>query len=159
MSLFDQLLAAAPPAAATGSASTWIGGLLCLVLWVAYGWIMRSSSEKLRRKMASMPRSRKVFLGSGGLLLGLILLMGGMILLASFGGADVGGIKLWAWPVILLLGLAFVHTQVIGAAALMTLAASARTDGEREGQGRRSEVQPEETTAASPASEPSEPRS
>lgn len=160
MSLTVPLLAAAAaPAAGAGSASSWIGGFICLLLWVGYGWLMRSSSEKLRQKLMRMPRSQKVFLGSGGMLLGLVFLMGGMVLLAALGGADEGGIKPWAWPVILLLGLAFVHMQVIGAAALMTLAASPRRDMPRDGQGRGPEVQPEETTAASPASEPSEPRS
>lgn len=159
MSLFDHLLAAAPPAAAAGSASAWVGGSICLILWVGYGWIMRSSSEKLRRRMASMPRSRKVFLGSGGLLLGLIFLMGGMMLLAAAGGADQGGIKPWAWPVILLLGLGFVHTQVIGAAALMTLAGSPeRPSVPSKVSQAGAEVQPKETTPASSASEPSEPR-
>jgi len=113
---------------------------------------MRSSGEQLRQKLTGMSRNKRAFLGSGGLILGLILLMGGMVLLAQMGGADEGGIKLWAWPVIFLLGLGFVHLQVIGAAALMTLAGNSLSRELSTGGS-------EETRQNSSASEPSEPRS
>ncbi|MCG9896092.1 MAG: hypothetical protein MH204_11520 [Fimbriimonadaceae bacterium] len=100
---------------------TWIGGGICFLIWVAYGWRMRSQADVMRARLAGMSRSRIVFLGSGGLLLGLLVLKAGMVGLALLGGADADGIKLWAWPFVLLLGLIFVHVQVWGAAAMLTL--------------------------------------
>lgn len=153
----------AAAAAGTGGASptTWIGGALCLILWIGYGWTLRQSGEKMRKVLRGMPRSRKVFLGSGGMILGLVFLVGGMALLAAMGGADSNGIKWWAWPVILIVGGAFVHTQVLGAAALTTLMMEPRESNKANaasGQKEGSKASPE-TDEDSSASEPSEPES
>jgi hypothetical protein len=106
-----------------------------------------------------MSRGRKVFLGSGGLILGLIFLIGGMALLAGLGGADANGIKWWAWPIILIFGGAFVHTQVLGAAALTTLMLEPPESLRQKAASDQKEPQPaqSETAPASSASEPTEP--
>ncbi len=142
-----------------GSPSAWIGGTICLIIWIGYGWKMRNSSDQLMGRLMGMPRSRRVFLGSGGLILGLILLLGGMVLLAMAGGADEQGIKLWAWPLILVLGLAFVHLQVLGAASMMTLALGRKEplpemNDSALGEGHNAA---KETAPPSSASEPTEP--
>lgn len=153
-------LAATPPVEiASASPTTWIGGVLCLILWVGYGWTLRRSGDKLFHRLKGMSRGKKVFLGSGGMILGLLLLVGGMALLASLGGADSSGLKWWAWPFVLLLGGGFVHAQVLGAAALTTLMMEPQ-ESERpqaaSGQMEARQTQ-QETTPAASASEPTEP--
>ncbi len=153
-------LAAAPAVQPSGaSQTTWIGGALCLLLWIGYGWTLRQSGDKMRSRLRRMSRGRKVFLGSGGLILGLVFLIGGMALLAGLGGADANGIKWWAWPIILIFGGAFVHTQVLGAAALTTLMLEPpESSRPRAGSDEKEpNLAQSETAPASSASEPTEP--
>ncbi len=146
------------------SPTTWIGGALCLILWIGYGWTLRKSGEKMRIKLMRMSRKSKVFFGSGGMILGLAFLVGGMALLAALGGADAAGIKWWAWPIILVIGGAFIHAQVLGAAALTTLMLDQRepkqiksASGQKEAPSSALETA-RETSASEPTeSEPTEP--
>lgn len=93
------------------------------------------------------------------MILGLIFLVGGMALLAQLGGADANGIKWWSWPIILLIGGAFVHTQVLGAAALTTLMLEPKESlRPRAASGQKEVPLTQQETAPDPsASEPTEP--
>lgn len=78
-----------------------------------------------------MSRGRRVFLGSAGLLLGLVLLGFGLWAVASAGGLNDSGLVPWAWSVVALLGLGFIHLQVMGAAAMVSLVIDEETARKR----------------------------
>lgn len=106
---------------------TWVGAAICFVFWVGYGALMARKGRAFRAKIGSLSRGRRVFLGSAGLILGMVFLVGALYAIASLGGAGKDGVALWAWPLIGLAGLGFVHAQVVGAAALATLALDKET--------------------------------
>lgn len=99
----------------------WQQGAVCFLLWIAYGWWMRNRSAELRARMAAMPRRGRVLYGSVGLVGAAVALIVGLFGLAAAGGLGEEGLTLWAWPLVALLGLGFVHMQLMGAAALITL--------------------------------------
>jgi hypothetical protein len=99
----------------------WIGASICFLGWVGYGWWLKDRTSALQAKMRRTSRPARVFYGSGGLVLGLLFLIVGMYFLAMTGGASSRSIQLWAWPFIFMIGLLFIHTQVWGACALVSL--------------------------------------
>lgn len=60
-------------------------------------------------------------LGSLGILGSAVVLFAGLWGLSAVGGVESDRLALWAWPVVALLGLFFVHMQVLGAAAMILL--------------------------------------
>lgn len=99
----------------------WWQGAACFLVWILYGWALRRRSEALRRRLEGMPRSLRVLKGSLSLIGSVLVLGAGLAGLAAVGGLADGRLTLWAWPLVALLGLAFIHGQVTGAAALITL--------------------------------------
>lgn len=99
----------------------WAQGAVCFLAWVGYGIWLRGRSERLRARLGSLPRSSKVMLGSLGILGSAVVLLGGLWGLAALGGVADDRLAIWAWPVVALLGLFFVHMQVLGAAAMILL--------------------------------------
>jgi hypothetical protein len=96
-------------------------GAVCFLGWIGYGAWFRSRSGALKERMHGTSRGRRVVLGSLGIIGSAILLLAGMLGLQALGGLREGGLTLWAWPLVFLLGLGFVHMQVMGAAAIITL--------------------------------------
>ncbi|HRJ26102.1 MAG TPA: hypothetical protein PLO61_01165 [Fimbriimonadaceae bacterium] len=117
----------------------WMQACVCFLVWIGYGVWMRSRNELLRRRFQGMSRRARTLYGSIGLIGGVIVLMAGLALVATTGGLEKDGLTLWAWPLVALLGLGFVHMQVMGAAALIT------------------QVQEEETLRRRPTSEHQQP--
>lgn len=68
-----------------------------------------------------------MFFAMGGLFVGLAILFGGLVLISSIGGTENGQIKIWAWPIILVIGLIFIGFQVFGAAALWSIQTTKET--------------------------------
>lgn len=60
-------------------------------------------------------------LGSLGILGSAVVLFAGLWGLSAAGGVENDCLAIWAWPVVALLGLFFVHMQVLGAAAMILL--------------------------------------
>ncbi len=105
----------------------WLQAGVSFLVWMAYGLWLRRRSDALRAKMRGHSRLRKALLGSLGLLAGVVLLAGGLMVVAALGGVRGGSLTAWAWPVVTLVGLGFIHLQVLGAAALVTLALEGET--------------------------------
>ncbi len=82
---------------------------------------MRGRNEALRAKLRGTPRKQRVLYGSVGMIGSLVVLLGGLVLIGNFGGLNKDGLTLWAWPLAAMLGLLFVHMQVLGAASMITL--------------------------------------
>ena len=89
---------------------------------------MRRSSEKMRATMHGKSRRARTLLGSVGLLAGLALLVGGLYAIYALGGVEDGLLKPWGWAAVTLVGAAFIHLQVLGAAAMITLVLDEETD-------------------------------
>jgi hypothetical protein len=112
----------------------WLQASISFLIWLAYGLFLRRRSEGLRVQLSHMSRQKRVLLGSVGIIGSALVLLAGLYGLASLGGIQHDSMTLWAWPAATLLGVFFVHMQVLGAAAMITL------------------VQEEVTRGASPAS-------
>ena len=99
----------------------WMQAGACFVAWALYGLWMRRSSERMRARMHSASRGSRVLLGSVGLLLGLAFLAVGLWLVSIGGGLTDNGLVPWAWLAVAVIGLGFIHLQVLGAAAMLSL--------------------------------------
>jgi hypothetical protein len=99
----------------------WLQAGACFVLWVGYGFWYRRSSDRLRVRMHRLSRRSRTLLGSVGLLAGLAVLGAGLYLVYRFGGLTPDGLTGWGWATVAAVGLAFVHLQVLGAAAMVSL--------------------------------------
>jgi len=109
----------------------WAQGAVCFLAWVGYGIWLRGRSQRLHNRLGSLPRSSKVMLGSLGILGSAVVLFAGLWGLSSVGGVEGDRLALWAWPVVALLGLFFVHMQVLGAAAMILLVQQGVTERPR----------------------------
>ncbi|HXH60367.1 MAG TPA: hypothetical protein VNI20_03320 [Fimbriimonadaceae bacterium] len=99
----------------------WLQAGVCLIVWIAYGFLLRRSSERLRQRMHSMRRGWRVLLGSVGLLVGLGVLVVGLSFVVSLGALTGGSLTTEGWVSVAIIGLVFVHIQVLGAAAMTSL--------------------------------------
>lgn len=99
----------------------WLQASACFVLWLSFGLLLRRSSHRLKARMHGLSRTARAMLGSVGLLGGLAVLAVGLYGVSQLGGLDTNGLRPWAWIAVALLGLVFVHLQVLGAAAMVTL--------------------------------------
>jgi len=106
----------------------WLQAGICFILWIAYGVAMRGRADRLRASVGQWSRGQRVAFGSAGLILGLILLLAGLYAVAMLGGIQDQALTLWAWIACAVLGLGFIHLQVVGATAMITLALEQETD-------------------------------
>ena len=90
-------------------------------LWIAYGLWMRSQQDRLRIKLQSSSRRHRVLLGSAGFIVSMIVLLGGLAAISALGGTTKEGLKAWAWVAVVVVGSIFIHLQVLGAGAMITL--------------------------------------
>ncbi len=107
----------------------WLQAGACFVLWVGYGLWLRRSSESLKARMQGLSRRSRTLLGSAGLLAGLAVLALGLFAVFQLGGLDENGLKPWAWLAVAVVGTVFVHMQVLGAAAMVSLVLDEVTAG------------------------------
>lgn len=99
----------------------WGQAAVSFLVWVGYGFWLRGRSELLRARIIGLGRPKRVLLGSIGLLASIAVLLGGLYLVVLVGGVQAGALTPWSWPLVTLLGLGFVHMQVLGATAMITL--------------------------------------
>lgn len=99
----------------------WLQAGLCFLIWIAYGFRLRGLAPQLRERMRTASSGRRVAIGSAGLLLGLALLLAGLYGLAAAGAVAGGTLTWWGWIGCAAIGLVFIHMQVLGAAAMITL--------------------------------------
>lgn len=92
-----------------------------MAVWIAYGWWLRGRSDRLRSKLRATSRGLKVAYGSVGFLASGGLLLAGLYAIGQAGGMTRNGLTVWGWFAVLVLGLAFVHLQVLAAASMITL--------------------------------------
>ena len=105
----------------------WLQSSICFLVWIAYGFAMRRRSAALKARMQGLTARKRVMFGAGGLILGLFVLAVGLLSLDALGGTRDGALTLWAWPIVAVLGLVFIHLQVLGAAALLASVVGSET--------------------------------
>ena len=91
-------------------------------MWMIYGFVLFKNSRAILRKALARPRNQRAGLGP-------VLLIGGAGLAFAVvygvmqgGGFTPRGMTSWAWIAVGLTGFIFVHSQVIAASMLVTLA-------------------------------------
>lgn len=97
-------------------------GLLALI-WVALPWLLRRWLARLAAQWRGWPRTRVVGLSLSLFLGSLVVLVGGMWLVAQGGGLTANGFSPWAWAVVGVVGAFFVMMQTLAAMSLVMLAA------------------------------------
>lgn len=102
-------------------AMIWLQAGVSFMAWIAYGAWLQRRQQVLRQRMVASSRRKRVLLGSAGLIGGAVLLLAGLAVIGSLGGVFKGSLTAWAWLAVTLLGIGFVHTQVMGAAAILTI--------------------------------------
>lgn len=95
--------------------------LLSFLAWLIYGFRLKARANVMMEKVMKLSKPKRIFWGSGGLLLSGIILLFGMILLGKLGGFQDGKMTYWGWAVVTLFGLGFVHIQVFSALSIVSI--------------------------------------
>lgn len=100
----------------------WLQAGLCFALWLGYGWFLRRRSERIMALVSRQSRTRRIAMGSLGIIASGAALLAALAGVAASEGIVDGMLRPWAWLAVSIVGLAFVHGQVLCAAALFSLA-------------------------------------
>ncbi|MCW5943501.1 MAG: hypothetical protein KIS66_14810 [Fimbriimonadaceae bacterium] len=98
-----------------------VPALACFVAWIAYGALLWRRSPRWRARVQSLSRTAKGVGGTGLLFLGAAVLLGGLASLAPLGLAREGKLEPGGWVLAGVVGLAFVHAQVVAVALMVAL--------------------------------------
>ncbi|MBS1704734.1 MAG: hypothetical protein JST40_02585 [Armatimonadetes bacterium] len=99
----------------------WAQGAVCFVIWLGYGLWLRRGADQMRTRLRGLARGKRVALGSVGLIGAMVVLLAGLVGIAQLNGLQQGTLVPWAWIAVALLGVIFVHMQVLAAGAMITL--------------------------------------
>lgn len=99
----------------------WLQATVCLFVWLAYGLYLRTRSDSLRMRLQALTRNQLIFRSIGGFLLSAVIMLTGLWGISACGGLSAKGLNAWGWPVAGVLGLFFVHIQVLSAAAMIVI--------------------------------------
>lgn len=99
----------------------WLQATVCLFIWLTYGLYLRTKSNALRTRLQSLTRNQLILRGIGGFLLSAVIMLAGLWGISAGGGLSIKGLNEWSWPATALLGIVFVHIQVMSAAAMIVV--------------------------------------
>lgn len=99
----------------------WTQGFLSMIVWLAYGWMMRRGQDRLRRKLWNQPQKLLMFGGSFGFILSGMVLLGGLWGVAALRWWTSSGLTPLGWAAVTVVGCLFVHIQVIAAGCMITM--------------------------------------
>lgn len=128
----------------------WAQALLSFGLWVVYGVVQARRAARIRAWAKGVSPTLRglwaagLFLGGAGLMLGALLSM------AARNGISPQGIAPWAWILLSLAGVAFVHAQTL-AMALLLASAQPTVTSERAAASERTELKGTPPDEASPS--------
>lgn len=105
---------------------------IAFALWVCYGVYLRKHSDALRTKIGGYSRGMKVAFGSVGFLVSAAVMLGALVVISRNGGLHNGQLVIWAWLLMVVAGIIFVHLQVMAAASMimMVLEGETRSPGQ-----------------------------
>ncbi|MCW5938215.1 MAG: hypothetical protein KF884_08320 [Fimbriimonadaceae bacterium] len=104
---------------------------VCFLLWVAYGWWLRSRTKPWLGRVSLWEPKKRAVIGSAGLIAGGALAVGALFAIASLGGIRDGSLTAWACAAVVVSGLAFVHLQSFSAVCLVSSALDRETAARR----------------------------
>ena len=103
-----------------------------LVIWVAYGFVRRRTSDSLRTSVTAIPRTRRAILSAVMLFGGAAALLAGLYAVSAFGWMTKTGLTIGGFVLVTLVGLLFVHMQVQAAAMMVSIALESVTTASSE---------------------------
>ncbi|HZH97654.1 MAG TPA: hypothetical protein VEX38_01670 [Fimbriimonadaceae bacterium] len=99
----------------------WTQGLVSFAVWIAYGVVQWRRSSKIYTRVSSIDRQKRITGGAVLMLLGALVLLGGLYSVELLGGFTRTGMTPLGWLLVTLVGLAFIHSQTVAAAMLVSL--------------------------------------
>lgn len=100
----------------------WVQAFACLAAWLGYGYVLFRRSRTILGWAVRLPARRRATLGPFFLVGGAALMAVGIVLLDLIGGFAKDRLTPSGWLLTTVFGLGFVHSQVLGASLLVTLA-------------------------------------
>ncbi|HEY0866437.1 MAG TPA: hypothetical protein VGE01_03605 [Fimbriimonas sp.] len=107
----------------------WIQGLLSFLVWVGYGFWQSRRPQPPLTFTRRMRREVRGLTAAALLLVAVALLFGALDAVYRFGGFRPQGLAPWAWGLVTVVGLAFIHLQTLSLALIVTLAKDSVTAG------------------------------
>ncbi|MCC7101935.1 MAG: hypothetical protein IT206_02515 [Fimbriimonadaceae bacterium] len=99
----------------------WLQATVCLFVWLAYGLYLRTRSDSLRMRLQALSRNQLILRSISGFVLSAAIMLTGLWGISACGGLSAKGLNAWSWPAVGVLGLVFVHIQVLSAAAMIVI--------------------------------------
>lgn len=107
----------------------WIQALVSFALWIAYGVVLARLAPSMRKTFSGQSRRRRTVLGPVLMVLGAVLLLVGIGGIGALRGLGPTGLKPWAWLVLTVIGLGFVHAQSVASLLMISLATETEPAG------------------------------
>jgi hypothetical protein len=102
------------------SSVIWLQGLPLFILWIGYGALQSRRSAKIRAELLRLPRVRRLSRSIAFFILSVAALFGGFLAIDAVHGMDDGMLRFHGWVIAGVVGLIFVHLQMMAFALLVT---------------------------------------
>ncbi len=110
----------------------WVQSLLAFALWIGWGVWQARRVPAWRERLLAMSRTAR---GVGGPILlfcGAGVMLGGLFLVQQMNGLQGGALTPLAWGIVILIGLAFVQSQIVAGAMMISLMERGAEENERQ---------------------------
>ena len=127
----------------------WGQAFASFVAWLIYGALLARRAPETRVRYGALSRKRRAVLGPVLMIVAAGVMLGGVAIVGLFQGIRNHSLVGWAWLVLTLMGIAFVHIQ--STSALMMISLSTDNEPSRTAQtsdGRNGNNADESQTAA-----------
>jgi|SRR5579885_24393 len=98
----------------------------CVAIWMFYGFLQARRAASIRVQMARIDQKARFAMGPVIMVAGAVVLLFGIGFVALIHGLQNGSLTPPGWVIVTLVGLAFVHSQVL--AAMMILSAATQSE-------------------------------
>jgi hypothetical protein len=103
----------------------WAQVAISFALWVATGFVLMRSSQRIRKHAFSVPRTLRGLLSAALFALSSASIFGALLASFEMGGFQPDHLKAWAWALITLGGLVCVSSATFGLGYAVSLAMQA----------------------------------
>lgn len=109
----------------------WAMSLISFALWIGYGVFQARRSSEIRDRVSRVPRSRRVLIGAGLMILGIAALFVALMAIQSLGAFSGKEMTIPGWLGATFGGLMCVHCQTLAMAMLVSVALEPVTNPHR----------------------------
>jgi protein-S-isoprenylcysteine O-methyltransferase Ste14 len=95
---------------------------VAFALWLVYGFVLARKSKPMRAKLLKIDRKVRIALGPIIMIVGAVIMLLGVGFVAAINGLRPNGLTPAGWLILTLVGAAFVHSQVLAALTMLTVA-------------------------------------